>query len=115
MDSAIEPHRGRESRNSAAGAGLHSVGVSLNRRPRDQYDSGMTLALYCSVSEACRMAGVSDGYMRRMLREGKIEGAKVGNTYLVLRSSLKKFERQPGMGRPRKARAAALPHRRPGK
>jgi excisionase family DNA binding protein len=74
----------------------------------------MNLSIYCSVAEACRMAGVSDGYMRRLLRDKKVAGEKVGNTYLVLRSSLKKFERQPGMGRPRKAdaSAAARPRRR---
>ena len=67
----------------------------------------MNLSIYCSVAEACRMAGVSDGYMRRLLRDKKVAGEKVGNTYLVLRSSLQKFERQPGMGRPRKADAGA--------
>lgn len=73
----------------------------------------MNLSAYVSVAEACRIAGVSDGYMRRLLRTGRIEGEKVGNTYLVLRSSLQKFERLPGMGRPRKADASAA--RRPRK
>lgn len=83
----------------------------------------MNLSIYCSVAEACRIAGVSDGYMRRLLRDKKVAGEKVGNTYLVLRSSLQKFERQPGMGRPRKADAVAArrprkqarPRRRPAK
>ena len=93
-------------------------GVSLNQSRRGQYDSRMTLAAYCSVTEASRNSGVSDGYKRRMLREGKISGEKVGNTYLVLRASLQKFERQPGMGRPRKGGATAAarrPRKRPAK
>lgn len=57
---------------------------------------------YCTVAEACRIAGVSDGYMRRLIREGKVEALKLGAAYLVIRSSVQKFERQPGMGRPRK-------------
>lgn len=79
---------------------------------RRRYASDVNLALYCSVAEACQISGVSDGYMRRMLREGKIAGEKVGNTYLVLRSSAVGFRRQPGMGRPRKD-AVARPRRRP--
>lgn len=65
----------------------------------------MNLSLYCSVAEACQLAGVSDGYMRRLIRDGRIEGVKIGNTYLVSRASIKKFERQPGMGRPQKPAA----------
>jgi 5-methylcytosine-specific restriction endonuclease McrA len=36
-----------------------------------------------------------------MIRDGKIEAAKVGAAYLVVRASVEKFERLPGMGRPR--------------
>lgn len=73
----------------------------------------MNLSLYCSVAEAAEVAGVSEGYIRRLLRDGKLEGEKVGNTYLVLRASIKKFDRQPGMGRPPKA--APKRPRKPGK
>ena len=73
----------------------------------------MNLALYCTVADACAIAGVSDGYMRRLLRDGKVEGQKIGNTYIVLRSSVARFQRQPGMGRP--AKSAGRPRgRRPG-
>lgn len=67
----------------------------------------MNLAAYCTVAEACAIAGVSDGYMRRLLRDGKIAGQKIGTTYLVLRSSVLAFRRQPGMGRPAKSAAGA--------
>lgn len=66
----------------------------------------MNLSLYCSVAEACRIAGVSDGYMRRLIRDGKITASRFGNSYAVLRSDVVAFQRQPGMGRPRKHPAA---------
>lgn len=62
----------------------------------------MNLSLYCDVAEACRIAGVSDGYMRRLIREGKVSAQRFGNSYAVLRESAAAFSRQPGMGRPRK-------------
>lgn len=74
----------------------------------------MNLSLYCDVAEACRICGVSDGYMRRLIREGKIEGQLFGNSYAVLRESAAAFVRQPGMGRPRKQPAAASASRRSG-
>jgi excisionase family DNA binding protein len=68
----------------------------------------VNLSLYCDVAEACRICGVSDGYMRRLIREGKVAGHRFGNSYAVLRESAAAFIRQPGMGRPRK-RSTATP------
>ncbi len=65
--------------------------------------SPMNLSLYCSVAEAAIIAGVSRSYMNAMVLAGKIKAQKIGQSYAVLRSSLAKFERQPGMGRPKKA------------
>jgi excisionase family DNA binding protein len=67
----------------------------------------MNLSLYCSVAEACQLAGVSKGYLCAMIRDGRIEAEKIGNAYAVLRASVKNFERQPGMGRPTKKPASA--------
>ncbi len=55
---------------------------------------------YVSSAEACRICGVSDGYMRRLIRDGKIVAKRFGNSYAVLRESAAAFQRQPGMGRP---------------
>lgn len=62
----------------------------------------MNLSLYCSVSEACRISGVSRSYMHALITAGRIKAEKVGRSYAVLRSSAAAFERQPGMGRPTK-------------
>jgi len=82
--------------------GLAVALASLPACGAPRYSFGVNLAAYCTVTDACRIADVSDGYMRRMIREGKVEAVKVGAAYLVLVASVKKFERQPGMGRPRK-------------
>jgi excisionase family DNA binding protein len=77
----------------------------------------MNLSAYVSVAEACRIAGVSKGYMCSLIRSGRIKAERIGVSYAVLRSSLQTFERLPGMGRPRKAAAtvARKPARRPRK
>lgn len=72
----------------------------------------MNLSLYCDVVEACRICGVSDGYMRRLIREGKVVAQRFGNSYAVLRESALTFQKQPGMGRPRKQPVAASKQRR---
>lgn len=75
----------------------------------------MNLALYCSVAEACALAGVSKSYMHAMIVAGRIKAEKVGRSYAVLRSSVAEFQRQPGMGRPPKPQPAAKAARRPRK
>jgi excisionase family DNA binding protein len=80
--------------------------------PRDRV-ARVNLDLYCSVSEACTIAGVSDGYMRRLIREGKVQAQRFGNSYAVLRSDAVAFQRQPGMGRPRQHRSPASKPGRP--
>lgn len=60
----------------------------------------MNLTLYCSVADACAIAGVSRSYMHAMIQDGRIKAEKIGPTYAVLRSSVAKFKRQPGRGRP---------------
>ena len=65
----------------------------------------MNLSLYCSVAEAANIAGVSRSYMNAMVAAGKIKAQKIGKSYAVLRSSVAKFKRRPGMGRPKKSTA----------
>ncbi|MEI6239605.1 MAG: helix-turn-helix domain-containing protein [Planctomycetia bacterium] len=67
----------------------------------------MNLALWCSVADACRIANVSRAYMHVLIQSGRIKAQKVGNVYLVSRADVAKFERQPGMGRPKKAKKKA--------
>lgn len=62
----------------------------------------MNLALYCSVAEAAVLAGISEQYVRLLLSQNKIEGEKLGTEWVVLRSAVVGFQRQPGMGRPKK-------------
>lgn len=73
----------------------------------------MNLAPYCSVADACAIAGVSKSYLYAMIATGRIKAQRIGRTYAVLRSSVAAFERQPGMGRPPKPLRPSQPARRP--
>jgi excisionase family DNA binding protein len=72
----------------------------------------MNLSLYCSVAEAAAIAGVSRSYMNALIARGEITAHKVGRSYVVLRTSIAKFKRQPGMGRPQKAKAKRTTRRK---
>ncbi|MCE2727152.1 MAG: helix-turn-helix domain-containing protein [Planctomycetaceae bacterium] len=75
----------------------------------------MNLALYCSVTEAARIAGVSPAYVRLMAARGQIRGEKIGGSWVVLREDLARFVRiGRGPARPAVAKKAAnKPRRRP--
>ena len=67
----------------------------------------MNLSLYCHVTEAAALAGVTDRQVRNAIKDGRIEATKVGYVWMVLRASAQSFQRVPGMGRPKKAKKAA--------
>jgi excisionase family DNA binding protein len=67
----------------------------------------MNLSLYCHVSEAALLAGVTDRQVRNAIKDGRIEATKVGHVRMLLRASAQSFERVRGMGRPKKAKKAA--------
>ena len=78
----------------------------------------MNLSLYCTVAEAAEIANVTQGYIRIVLAKTKgagpgFRGEKVGRDWLVLREDAVRFERKPGMGRPKKAKKAAKRKPRP--
>ena len=60
----------------------------------------LDLELYCDVATAAQLAGITDRQVRNAIKDGRIKAAKVGHTWLVLRSSASKFVRMPGTGRP---------------
>ncbi len=52
-----------------------------------------------SVSEASRMSGLTTGFIRRLLRQGEIEGIKIGRNWLTTREAIRDYlkrERRPG-------------------
>ena len=53
----------------------------------------MNLALYCSVAEAARIAGVSPAYVRLMAAKGQVRGEKIGGSWVVLREDVARFVR----------------------
>jgi len=58
------------------------------------------LADYMSTEEAARKLGFHIDHVRRLLREGDLEGIKVGITWLVSRKSVDTYIRQTeGLGK----------------
>jgi len=52
-----------------------------------------------SLVEAARISGFSQGYLRRLMREGKISGIKIGRDWLTTEKAVKDYlstERRPG-------------------
>ena len=47
-----------------------------------------------SVKEAAEKLGISDGYLRRLLERGQIEGKKLGHDWVVLSLDYKR-KRKP--------------------
>lgn len=65
----------------------------------------MALPNLLTVADAARELGCTPGYVRRLLREGILQGEKPGpRLWLVRRGSLSKLQKKeakPGPGRPR--------------
>ncbi len=59
------------------------------------------LGEWISVAQAAQMVNVSNFWMRTLVQNGKIEGWKIGSSYVVKKESAKEFERHPSAGRPR--------------
>ena len=53
-----------------------------------------------SVTDAARLAGVTDRHMRRLIADGVIQATRVGRAWLVDRASVAAWQRHPTMGRP---------------
>ena len=56
---------------------------------------------WVSLTEAAKMADVSQFWMRTLVQQGKVEGVRIGNNYIVKKDSAERFERHPSAGRPR--------------
>lgn len=64
----------------------------------------MVKGSFCSVQEAADILGCSDGYIRRLLIDGKIKGEKLSErVWLVNVASVEAYDRlKITVGRPRK-------------
>ncbi len=52
-----------------------------------------------SVTEAAQLSGLTVSYIRRLLRNGQVEGTKVGHTWLTSEAAIRDYlrqERHPG-------------------
>ena len=56
---------------------------------------------FISSKEAAEIAGVTTGYIRRLLLRGRLKGKKLGRDWLVNRKSVQEFVQSPRKtGRP---------------
>ena len=62
----------------------------------------MNLALYVSVADAAKIAGVSPERIRQLVASGKMGGEKKAGVWLVLKADAERFVRIPNMGRPKR-------------
>ena len=54
------------------------------------------------LTEAAKLANVTEAWLRKLVASGKVRGLKIGRNYVVDVESAKQFERHPTAGRPRK-------------
>ena len=52
------------------------------------HTEGRKVQTYIPVNEACKLSGYNQQYLRRLLRQEKLEGIKVGQVWLIERLSL---------------------------
>jgi len=64
------------------------LGVDLYICPKDD-NAGVVLGRYISVKAAASRFGYSGQYLRRLLRDGKLDGVKIGQVWLIKLDSLK--------------------------
>ncbi|GAB4422349.1 MAG: hypothetical protein Kow00106_19520 [Anaerolineae bacterium] len=56
--------------------------------PRDSIGETQSLI---SLVEAAKISGFSQGYLRRLMREGKISGIKIGRDWLTTEKAVKDY------------------------
>jgi hypothetical protein len=54
------------------------------------------------LTEAAKLADVTEVWLRKLVAAGKVRGLKIGRNYVVDVESAKQFQRHPTAGRPRK-------------
>jgi len=59
---------------------------------------------YLTTAEAAERLGISQSYLCRLIRQGRLEAMRLGGKVLLIRAeSVRRFKRRP-RGRPRKKR-----------
>lgn len=59
-------------------------------------------SLYVRVGTAAKLAKITRAYVARLIHEGKLRGIEIDGQFFVKRTDAEAFQRQDGMGRPRK-------------
>lgn len=54
----------------------------------------MAIPGYKTIKEACEEYGLEDSTLRHAIRDGRLEGHKVGNTYLIADAEIERYQRE---------------------
>jgi excisionase family DNA binding protein len=58
---------------------------------------------FIAVAEASEISGFTTGYIRKLLRRGRIEGLRIGRDWVTTEEAIREYLRtKRGPGRPRK-------------
>lgn len=55
-----------------------------------------------TLTQAAELAGVTDRWMRQLVKDEKVRAVRIGKFWLVDKDDAEKFQRHPTAGRPRK-------------
>ena len=71
--------------------------LSLNNPyASDSTSSGIITEKFLTVQVACQLTGYNSQYLRRLLRQGKLEGVHVGQAWLIQLDSLFAYLKRVG-------------------
>ena len=59
---------------------------------------------WITVPEAAKLADVTPRWMLSLIKDGRVQGLRVGRNYVVSRASAAAYVRTTNQGRPRKTR-----------
>lgn len=62
------------------------------------------IAEYVDIPEAARILGVTEGRIRQLVADGKLEHKKVSPTQIPLTAIVERMQASPSSGRPRKSK-----------
>jgi hypothetical protein len=70
-------------------------------KPKKKPAAAVDVSQLIPLTEAARLADVSDTWLRQLFKDGKIVGVRIGRHYYITLESAQSFSRHPYLGRPR--------------
>jgi excisionase family DNA binding protein len=68
--------------------------TTVSKRTTKRASLGDLTSKLISVMEASKMSGLTTGHLRKLLREGQIEGVKIGRNWLTTEEAVQEYLKQ---------------------